>query len=87
MYKELYNAIANTIADAKDLPLEEVNEEMTLSELVLDSLDYVEIMVLVKREFNITINTSKSFNSQDLTLKDFCMSILTDQKKDVDTHD
>lgn len=77
MYAKLYTAIANTIADAKDLSCEEITEETTLSELELDSLDYVEITVLVKREFGITINFTKSVKSTDITLKEFCSSILS----------
>ncbi|TCC04893.1 acyl carrier protein [Kosakonia quasisacchari] len=77
MYTELYNAIATTIADAKDLPLEEINEQTTISELELDSLDYVELMVLVKKEFNITINFEATMKSTDITLKEFCVSVLS----------
>ena len=77
MYTELYNAIANTIADAKDLPLEEINEQTTISELGLDSLDYVELMVMVKKQFNITINIEAAMKSTDITLKEFCTSVLS----------
>ncbi|BEM85518.1 acyl carrier protein (plasmid) [Serratia marcescens] len=77
MYTELFSDIANTIADAKDIPVEEITEETTLSELGLDSLDYVEIMVLVKRKFDITINFTKSVRSADITLKEFCMSLFS----------
>ncbi|PDO84076.1 acyl carrier protein [Kosakonia sacchari] len=77
MYTELYNAIASTIADAKDLPLEEINEQTTISELGLDSLDYVELMVMVKKQFNITINFEAAMKSTDITLKEFCTSVLS----------
>lgn len=76
MYTELYNAIATTIADAKDLPLEDINEQTTISELELDSLDYVELMVMVKKDFNIAINFEETMKSNDITLKEFCVSIL-----------
>lgn len=77
MYTKLYNAITSTIADAKDLPLEDINEQTTISELELDSLDYVELMVLVKKEFNITINFDETIKSNDITLKEFCASVLS----------
>lgn len=77
MYTELYNTIATTIADAKDLPLEDINEQTTISELELDSLDYVELMVLVKKEFNIKINFEATIKSTDITLKEFCLSVLS----------
>lgn len=75
MYTELYTKIANTIIDAKELSPEDISEETTLSVLELDSLDYVEIMVLVKREFDITINFADALSSSDITLKEFCLLI------------
>lgn len=77
MYTKLYTIIVDTIADAKDLSSADISEETTLSELELDSLDYVEIMVLVKREFDITINFAKTLNSNNITIKEFCLLILS----------
>lgn len=48
-YEIIYSKISEMIADAKDLPLEALTPDTTLPQLELDSLDYVELMVLAKR--------------------------------------
>lgn len=53
-YDDVLQKVCEMICDAKDLEPDEVEENTPLVRLKLDSLDYVELMVLAKREFNIT---------------------------------
>lgn len=87
MYNKLLNSIVNTVADAKDIPVEDINEETTLSMLGLDSLDYVEIMVLIKKEFNLSLNLTQVVKSTDITLREFCMSVVSSQPKGFDSNE
>lgn len=80
-YQDIYNVIVETIADAKDIDANDINEHSTLRELSLDSLDYVELTVLLKKAFSITINFEKVIESTDITINEFCQKILDNQQK------
>lgn len=46
-YQQIYLTVSEMICDAKDLEMDDLSPEMPLHQLKLDSLDYVELMVLV----------------------------------------
>ncbi|EPL9569280.1 acyl carrier protein [Providencia rettgeri] len=71
-YQTIYNKISEMICDAKDLESEEVNEDLTLVQLEFDSLDYVELMVLVKRDFNVTLDADFFIQHPNLSIKELC---------------
>ncbi|GAL49689.1 putative acyl carrier protein [Citrobacter farmeri GTC 1319] len=71
----IYNKISEMICDAKDLAPEALTPETTLPELELDSLDYVELMVLAKREFNVTINPEMFMKNPTMTLRELSQRI------------
>ncbi|BDH44606.1 acyl carrier protein [Salmonella enterica subsp. enterica serovar Choleraesuis] len=75
-YEEVYARIANMIADAKDLELNEINPQRPLAALELDSLDYVELMVLAKREFNISLEAELFIRHPHMTLEELCKHIV-----------
>ncbi|VTR24818.1 Uncharacterised protein [Serratia fonticola] len=52
-YQQVYLTVSEMICDAKDLEMDDLSPEMPLHQLKLDSLDYVELMVLAKREFGL----------------------------------
>lgn len=74
-HEMIYNKISEMICDAKDLAPEALTPETTLPELELDSLDYVELMVLAKREFNVTINPEMFMKSPTMTLRELSQRI------------
>lgn len=74
-YEIIYSKISEMIADAKDLPLEALTPDTTLPQLELDSLDYVELMVLAKREFNVTLTAEMFMKKPHMTLRDLCLYI------------
>lgn len=51
---------------------------MPLQQLGLDSLDYMELMLLVRREFGITLNAEMFIERPDLTLGELC-HVMTSQ--------
>ncbi|HFZ2064437.1 TPA: acyl carrier protein [Enterobacter cloacae] len=77
-YEIIYSKISEMIADAKDLPLEALTPDTTLPQLELDSLDYVELMVLAKREFNVTLTAEMLMKKPHMTLRD--LSLYIDQE-------
>ncbi|AST81721.1 TPA: acyl carrier protein [Citrobacter freundii] len=74
-HEMIYNKISEMICDAKDLAPEALTPETTLPELELDSLDYVELMVLAKREFNVTINPEMFMKNPTMTLRELSQRI------------
>lgn len=74
-YQTIYTKISEMICDAKDLEGEEVNENLTLVQLEFDSLDYVELMVLVKRDFNVALDADFFIQHPNLSIKELCEHI------------
>lgn len=69
--------IVGLLADAKDLDADALTPDTRLSELELDSLDYVEMMVTVKRDFAIALTPELFINHPDITLGQLCQ-VITD---------
>lgn len=74
-YQNIYTTISEMICDAKDLEPENINENLTLVELEFDSLDYVELMVLAKREFGVTLDADFFIQHTNISIKDLCTHI------------
>lgn len=74
-YDLIYNKVSEMICDAKDLDAGTFTPESMLAELELDSLDYVELMVLAKREFNITLRPETFIQNPLMTLNELCQHI------------
>lgn len=79
-YDDVLQKVCEMICDAKDLEPDEVEENTPLVRLKLDSLDYVELMVLAKREFGATLNAEMFMENPDMTLGELCQK-LAEQKK------
>ncbi|HBO23357.1 MULTISPECIES: acyl carrier protein [unclassified Providencia] len=74
-YQNIYIKISEMICDAKDLETEDMNENLTLIQLEFDSLDYVELMVLVKREFNLSLDADFFIQHPNISVKILCEHI------------
>lgn len=74
-YDEVLQKVCEMICDAKDLEPDEIDENTPLVRLKLDSLDYVELMVLAKREFNITLEADCFIHNPGITLGELCQHI------------
>lgn len=79
-YQQIYDTLCEMLCDAKDLEIEHLSPEMPLHQLHLDSLDYVELMVLAKREFGATLSAEMFIEHPNMTLGELCQK-LTEQKK------
>lgn len=70
----VFEFIQNMIVEIKDLEPSEIQQETSIDELGLDSLDYVEIQVGVKREFGVALSPAL-FEKQIHTLGQLCTYI------------
>ncbi|CAM3851806.1 acyl carrier protein [Rahnella victoriana] len=71
-YDEVYSKVCEMLCDAKDLEQEDLIPDMPLYQLKLDSLDYVELMVLAKKEFGVTIEADLFVDNVNITLRELC---------------
>jgi acyl carrier protein len=79
-YQQVYDAVCEMLCDAKDLEMSVLSPDMPLYQLKLDSLDYVELMVLAKREFGATLNAEMFMANPDMTLGELCQQLAEQQK-------
>lgn len=77
-YHRLYEAICGLLYEAKGLDRTLLSADIPLQQLGLDSLDYMELMLLVRREFGITLNAEMFIERPDLTLGELC-HVMTSQ--------
>jgi acyl carrier protein len=78
-YQQVYDIICEMLCDAKDLEITDLSPEMPLHQLKLDSLDYVELMVLAKREFGVTLNAEMFIDHPNMTLGELCQKLAQQQ--------
>lgn len=76
-YQQVYDTVSEMICDAKDLEMADLSPAMPLHQLKLDSLDYVELMVLAKREFGATLTAEMFINRPNMTLDELCQILAT----------
>ncbi|MFT2794775.1 acyl carrier protein [Serratia sp. N21D137] len=79
-YQQVYYTVTEMICDAKDLEMSDLSPEMPLHQLKLDSLDYVELMVLAKREFGATLTAEMFIDKPNMTLGELCQSLVDAQQ-------
>jgi len=71
-FDEVYSKVCEMLCDAKDMEMDDLHPDMPLYQLKLDSLDYVELMVLAKKEFGVTVNAALFTNNVNITLRELC---------------
>lgn len=69
---DVYSEVKDMILEVKDFEEEEIKPETTFSELELDSLDFVELMVTMKKEFGVTLQSEVFSNGQVTNLDQMC---------------
>lgn len=71
-FDEVYSKVCEMLCDAKDMEMEDLDPDMPLYQLKLDSLDYVELMVLAKKEFGVTMDAELFTRNVNITLRELC---------------
>ena len=75
-YHRLYETICGMLHEARGLERTLLSADMPLQQLGLDSLDYMELMLLVRREFGITLTAEMLIENPELTLGELCHLII-----------
>lgn len=68
--------LKNCILDLTDLDAEGIQSGSSLDELGLDSLDFVEVQVLIKRTFGVQVNQAAIASGEIKTLADFSSHVV-----------
>ncbi|MGA9620374.1 acyl carrier protein [Serratia proteamaculans] len=71
-YRILYEKVCALLYEARELEPASLSADISLRQLGLDSLDYVELMLLARREFGITLNAELFLEQPDMTLGELC---------------
>lgn len=71
-YQVLYERICAMLYEARELKPISLSEDVRLRQLGLDSLDYVELMLLARREFGISLSAEMFIDRPDMTLGELC---------------
>ncbi|MEL4014913.1 acyl carrier protein [Dryocola clanedunensis] len=79
-YQEAYELVCEMLCDAKDLERDELSPTMALTQIKLDSLDYVELMVLAKRVFGFTLTAELFMQHPNMTLSDLCHLLVGEKR-------
>lgn len=80
LYDEVYEKVSEMLCDAKDLEPDALTPDSPLHQLKLDSLDYVELMVLAKKEFGVSVEAELFVNNPQISLRELCQ-YLSDNSK------
>jgi acyl carrier protein len=71
-YNDVYRKVGDMLCEAKDMEWGAITQSMPLSQLKLDSLDYVELMLLANKEFGVTLDVDVFADKPDLRLHELC---------------
>ncbi|MNG71218.1 acyl carrier protein [Serratia plymuthica] len=71
-YQILYERICTMLYEARELRLTSLSADVPLQQLGLDSLDYVELILLARREFGISLSAEMFLEQPDMTLGELC---------------
>ena len=75
-FNDVYEELKEMILEVKDFEEEEIHPHMTLEELDFDSLDFVQLTVIVKKKFDVTL-TGEPFEAGEVkNLKDVCEHVV-----------
>lgn len=69
-------AVCEMIADAKDLDADDLGADVVLNTLELESLDFVELMVMAKRKFGIQLTAEVFQANPEMTIGQLCQYIV-----------
>ncbi|MDR2307971.1 MAG: acyl carrier protein [Paucimonas sp.] len=73
---EVFDVVRNLILDVKDVDESDVTLATTLEALELDSLDFVEMQVVIKKKFAVSLNPNAFEGGRIPTLQALCDYVL-----------
>ncbi|MCF2909097.1 acyl carrier protein [Pseudoalteromonas sp. DL2-H2.2] len=82
-FKEVYEEIVELILELKDFEEEDISAGMSFEELSLDSLDFIEMQVSMKKKFQVVIKPEVFESGEISTLSQMCDYVVSLQEEAV----
>ena len=76
------NFLKEIILELKDIDEDRLTEDLSIQELALESLDYVELQVLVKKRYGVEVNPDLFMNGKLSTFGDVVAYVEANKKAD-----
>jgi acyl carrier protein len=74
--KQVFDVIKDSILELKDLAEDDVHPDAELKDLGLDSLDFVEVQVILKRRFGVQVQAGAFAEGRIRSLQEFAEHVL-----------
>ena len=75
-FQKVYQAIADVILEVSDIEEDKLSPASTFEEVGIDSIDYIELGLVVKRNFGLSVD-GKLFESGELSnIQELCDYII-----------
>jgi acyl carrier protein len=74
---DVLSFLKTTIIEIKDVDENNIRLESTLDEIALDSLDYVEIQLAIKKQYGVRVSQNDFLEGSIKTIGDFCSFVST----------
>ncbi|GLX86234.1 acyl carrier protein [Thalassotalea loyana] len=82
-FNTVYQAIADVILEVSDIEEEELAPSSTFEEVDIDSIDYIELGLMVKKSFHVNVD-SKQFESGEISnIQQLCDYIVSNMPAQV----
>lgn len=76
VFNKVYQAITSVILDVSDIEEEALSPASTFEEVDIDSIDYIELGLMIKKTFNLSVE-GRLFESGELSsIQDLCDHII-----------
>lgn len=74
--------LKNAIIELTDFEKHELDDDMSMEDIALDSLDFVDIQIKIKKTYQVQIDPNKFINGEIVNITDFAKYIdsLTKEK-------
>jgi acyl carrier protein len=69
--------LKGTIIEIKDVDEDSIQLESALKDIALDSLDYVEIQLAIKKQYGVRVSQNDFLEGSIKTIGDFCSFVST----------
>ncbi len=82
-FKQVYQAIADVILEVSDIEEEELSPKSTFEEVEIDSIDFIELGFMVKKNFKLSIDTALFESGQVNNIQELCDHIIGNMPQSV----
>lgn len=71
----IFSVVKNLVLEIKDVDEDDITPETRIDSLDLDSLDFIELQVVIKKQFGATLDPGVFVSGQIATLSEMCTHI------------